>query len=167
MGTFLFGFTSPAFLSAGTGKERLCPCGKQLDQGGHHVQCCAKHTRGAWLVGYNAVQAVWKQAGEEAGFTARVDVKHGLPRDVPTTGRLRHSLHPRSQNLRGLTPILVDVSLTHPFVGNAVDREQWDTYQGKGLCQRAQMKRVNHAWAESDHIIVPFVSNQCRTRRGV
>jgi hypothetical protein len=70
-GTYLFGFTSPTFLSAETEKERLCPCGKQLDEGGHHVQCCAKHTRGAWLVGHNAVQAVWKQAGEEAGFTAR------------------------------------------------------------------------------------------------
>jgi hypothetical protein len=26
----------------------------------------------------NEVQAVWKQAVEEAGFTARVDVAHGL-----------------------------------------------------------------------------------------
>ena len=41
--------------------------------------CCAKHVRGAWLVGHNEVQGVWKQAVEEAGFTARVDVKHGLP----------------------------------------------------------------------------------------
>ena len=29
--------------------------------------------RGAWLVGHNAVQAVWKQAGEEAVSTARFD----------------------------------------------------------------------------------------------
>jgi hypothetical protein len=31
------------------------------------MQCCAKHARGAWLVGDDAVQTVWKQAGEEAG----------------------------------------------------------------------------------------------------
>ena len=37
--------------------------------------------------------------------------------------------------------------------------EQWGTYQGKGLCQRAQMMRLKHAWAESDHIVVPFVSD--------
>ena len=81
-GTYLFGFTSPTFLSAETEKERLCLHGNQLDEGGHHVQCCAKHTRCAWLVGHNAVQAVWKQAEEEAGFTARVDVAHGLPREL-------------------------------------------------------------------------------------
>jgi hypothetical protein len=57
--------------------------------------------------------------------------------------------------------------MTHPFVGNAVDREQWGTYQGKGLCQRAHMKRLEHAWAESDRIVVPFVFNQYRTRWGV
>ena len=27
-GTYLFGFTSPTFLSAETEKKRLCPCGK-------------------------------------------------------------------------------------------------------------------------------------------
>ena len=26
--------------------------------------------------------------GEEAGFTARVEVKHGLPRELHTTGRI-------------------------------------------------------------------------------
>ena len=86
-GTYLFGFTSPTFLSAETEKERLCPCGKQLDEGGHNVQCCATHMQGAWLVGHNAVQAVWKQDGEEAGFTARVDAAHGLPREFHITGR--------------------------------------------------------------------------------
>jgi len=44
-GTYLFSFTSSTFLTAETEKERLCPCGKQLDEGVHHVQCCAKHTR--------------------------------------------------------------------------------------------------------------------------
>ena len=32
------------------------------------MQCCARHARGAWLVGHNTVQAVWKQDGEEADF---------------------------------------------------------------------------------------------------
>ena len=165
--TYLFGFTAPTFLSAETEKERLCPCCEQLDEGDHHVQCCAKHTRGTWLVGHNAVQAVWKQAGEEAGCTARVDAAHGLPREFHTTGRICDNLYtPDHQNLRGLTPILADISLTHPFDGNAVNREQWLTYQGKGLCQRAQMKRLKHAWAESDHIVVSFVSDTLGSMTG-
>jgi len=137
-GAYLFGLTSPTFLLAETAQERQCPCGKELDEGGHHVQCCAKHARGAWLVGHNEVQEMWKQAGEEAGFTARVDVKHGLPRELHTAGRICDILYtPNNQNLRGVTPILADVSLTHPFIGNAVDRNQWGTYQGKKLSQRA------------------------------
>ena len=80
-GTYLFGFTSPIFFPAETGKERLCTCGKQLDEGGHHVQCCAIQARGAWLFGHHAVQAVWTQPGEEAGFIEWVDVVHGLPRE--------------------------------------------------------------------------------------
>ena len=76
-------------------------------------------------MGHNAVQAVWKQAGEEAGFTARVDVAHGLPREFHTTGKICDILYtPEHQNLRGLTPILADISLTHPFVGNAVNQKQ-------------------------------------------
>ena len=101
-GTYLFGFNSPTFVPAETEKKRLCPCGKQLDEGGHHVQCCAKHTRGAWLVGHNAVQAVWKQAGEKAGFTARVDAAHAPPREFHTTGGICDILYtPDHQNLRG------------------------------------------------------------------
>ena len=51
-----------------------------------------------------------------------------------------------------------------PCRGNRseVNREQWGTYQGKGLCQRAQRrekKRLNHAWAESDHIVVHVMSD--------
>ena len=123
------------------------------------MQCCAKHTRGAWLAGHNAVQAVWKQAGEKAGFAALVDAAHGLPREFHTTGRMCDLLYtPDHQNLRVLTPILADISLTRPFVENTVKREQRGTYQRKGLCQRAQMKRLTHALAESDHIVVPFVS---------
>jgi len=84
--------------------------------------------RGAWLVGQNEVQGVWKQAGEEAGFKARVDVKHGLPRELNMAGRICDILYtPNNQNLRGVTPILADVSLTHPFIGNAVDMDQWGT----------------------------------------
>ena len=111
---YLFGFTSLTFLSAETEKERMCPHGKQPGEDAHHLQCCAKHTRGAWLVGHNAV-AEWKQAGEEAGFTARVDAAHGLPREFHTTGWICNILYtPDHQNLRGLTPILADISLTHP-----------------------------------------------------
>ena len=40
-----------------------------------------------------------------------------------------------------------------------MNREKWGTYQGKDLCQRVQMKRLKHTWAESDHIVVPFVSD--------
>ena len=100
------------------------------------MQCCAQYARCAWLVGHNAVQAVWTQAGEEAGFTARVDVAHGLPRELHTTCRICDILFtPDHHNLWGLTPILADVSLTHPFVGNAVDREQWGTFLESSLCQ--------------------------------
>jgi len=123
------------------------------------VQCCAKNARGAWLVGHNEVQGVWKQAGEEAGFTARVDVKHGLPRELHTAGRICDILYtPNNQNLRGVTHILADVSLTHPFIGYAVDMDQWGTYQGKKLSQRAHFKSLKHAWAENVHVVVPFVS---------
>jgi hypothetical protein len=60
---------------------------------------------------------------------------HGLPREFHITGRIYDILNiPDYQNLRGLTPILADISRTHPFVENAVSREQWSTYQGKGLC---------------------------------
>jgi hypothetical protein len=166
-GTYLFGFTTPTFLSAGTEKERLSFCGKQPDEGGHHVQCCAKQTRGAWLVGHNAVQAVWKQAGEEAGFIAQFDAVQGLSREfLHHRQDLRYSLHSRSSESAGLTPILADISMTHPFVGNAVNREQGATYQGKGLCHKVQMKRLKHAWAKSDHTVVPCVSDALGSMTG-
>ena len=39
---------------------------------------------------------------EEAGFTARVDVKHGLPRELHTAGRICDILwYSNNQNLRG------------------------------------------------------------------
>ena len=70
------------------------------------------------------LQAVWKQAEEEAGFTARVDVAHGLPCELQNAGRICCILFiPDHRNRRGLTPILADILLTHPIVGNAVDRE--------------------------------------------
>ena len=95
-----------------------------------------------------------------AGLTARVDVAHGIPRELHNTGRICDILFaPDHQNLRELTPILADISLTHHFVGNAVDREQLDTHQTKSLCQRAQMKCLKHAWAESNPIVVLFVSD--------
>jgi hypothetical protein len=73
-------------------------------------------------MGHNAVQAEWKEAGEEAGFTARVDAAHGLPREIHNTGRICDILcTPDHQNL---TPILADISQTYPCVGNAVNREQ-------------------------------------------
>ena len=58
-----------------------------------------------------------------------------------------------------MTPNLSDISVTHPFIGNAGDREQWGVFQGKGLFRRAQMKRLKHAWAENNHVVVPFVSD--------
>ena len=41
-GAYFFGFSLPTFLLAETEQERQCPCGKELDEGGHHVQCCAR-----------------------------------------------------------------------------------------------------------------------------
>ena len=106
------------------------------------------------------MQGVWKQAGKEAGFTASVDETHGLPRELRTAGRICDILYtPNNQNLRGVTPILADVSQTQPFIGNAVDRDQWSTYQGKKLSQRAQFKSLKHVWAENEHVVVPFVSD--------
>ena len=55
-GTYLFGFTPPTIIVAKTEKERLCPGGQQLDEGGHHVQCCAKQrpsARAEFLKSYN------------------------------------------------------------------------------------------------------------------
>jgi hypothetical protein len=165
VGTYLFGFISPTYPLEP--EQRRCPCGKELDEGGHHVQCCAKHARGGWQIGHNAVQAVWKQAGEEAGFTARVDVAHGLPRELHNAGRICDILYiPTDLKLHGLTPILADVSLTHCFIGNASDREQWGTYQGKQLSQRAQFKSLKHAWAETEHVVVPFVSDTLGSMSG-
>jgi hypothetical protein len=105
--------------------------------------------------------------GSEVGFTARVDVAHGLPREFHTALRICKILFtPDHPNRWGLTPIVADISLTHPFVGNAVDREQWDTNQGKGLCQRAQMKRLKQAWAERNLIVVPLVSDTLGSMTG-
>ena len=51
----------------------------------------------------------------------RADAAHCLPREFHTTGRICDiSYTPDHQNLRGLAPILADISLTHPFVGNVV-----------------------------------------------
>ena len=36
----------------------------------------------------------------------------------------------------------------------------------EGLCQRAQIKRLKHAWAESDRIVVPFVSDTLESMTG-
>jgi len=44
-GTYLFGFTSPTFLSAETEKERLCPCGKQLCFLQHVLRVLTHRTR--------------------------------------------------------------------------------------------------------------------------
>jgi len=66
----------------------------------------------------------------------------------------------------GGTPILADVSRTHPFIGNAVDRDQWGTYQGKKLSQRAQVKNLKHAWAENVHVVVPFASDTLGSMSG-
>jgi len=86
-------------------------------------------------------------------------VKHGLPRELHTAGRICNILYtPNNHNLRGVTPILADISLTHPFIGNAVDRDRRGTYQRKNLSRRAQFKNVKHAWVENVHVVVPFVS---------
>ena len=65
-----------------------------------------------------------------------------------------------------MTPVLADVSLTHPFIGNSVDRDQWANYQGKKLSHRAQCKSLKHAWAENVHVVVPFVSNTLGSMSG-
>jgi len=59
-------FTSPTYPSAQTDRERRCPCGKELDEGGDHVQCCAKHARGlaTWAQrGAGGVEAGWGGGG--------------------------------------------------------------------------------------------------------
>ena len=48
---------------------------------------CRKHTRGAWLERHHVMQAVWKLAGDDAGFKGRVDAAQGLPREFHATGR--------------------------------------------------------------------------------
>jgi hypothetical protein len=49
-----------------------------------------------------------------------LDVAHGLPRELHTAGRICDSLYsPDNQNLMGVTPVLADISLPHPFIGNA------------------------------------------------
>jgi hypothetical protein len=74
---------------------------------------------------------------------------------------------PDHQNRWGLTPIVADISLTHPFVGNAVDREQWDSLPTRERdCQRAQVKRLKQAWAESSPIVVPLVSDTLGSMTG-
>ena len=52
------------------------------------------------------MQAVWKQAREEAGFTSQVDVAHGLAREFYTTDRICDiRFTPDRRNLWELTPI--------------------------------------------------------------
>ena len=94
-------------------------------------------------------------------------VKYGLPCELHPAGRICDILYtPNNQNLRGLTPILAEISLTHPFIGKAVDRDRWGTYQGKNPSQRAQIKSPKHAWAENVHGVVPFVSDTLRSMSG-
>ena len=89
------------------------------------------------------------------------------PRKLHTAGRFCDILYtPNNQNVRGVTPILADISLTHPFTGNAGDRDKWGIYQKKNLCQRAQIKSLKHAWAENEHVVVPFVSGTLGSMSG-
>ena len=149
-----------------TEKAWQCPCGKELNEGGHHVQRCAKHARGAWLVGHNAVQGAWKQAGRRLASpqesmwrtASRVNCTQ-LAGSAHGWQNMRHPLHSQSPEPQGVTPILADISLTQPFIGNAVDRDRWGTYQGKNLIQRALLKSLKHGWAENEHVVVPSVSD--------
>ena len=128
------------------------------------MQCCERHTRGAWLVVYNAVQAVWKHAGQKAGFTALIDAARGLPRKFYTTGTICDIIYiPDHHNLRGLTPILAD---SWEYGQQGAVGYLISTYQGKGLCQRAQMTRLKRAWAECDSIVVPFLSDTMGSMTG-
>ena len=65
-----------------------------------------------------------------------------------------------------MTPILAVISLTHLFIGNAVDRDRWGNYQGNNLSQRAQIKCLKHAWAENERVVVPFVSDTLGSMSG-
>ena len=58
-------------------------------------------------------------------------------------------------------PILAHVSLTHPFIGNAVERDQWGTYQRR---QQAQNKNLKHIWAQNVHVVVPFISDTLKSK---
>ena len=66
VGTNLVGFISPTYPLEKD--ERRCPCGKELDEGGHHAQCCAKHALGGWQIGHTAVQVVWKRDVRQGVF---------------------------------------------------------------------------------------------------
>jgi len=58
------------------------------------------------------------------------------------------------------------INIFSNFVGNVADMKQWGNNQEKFLCQRAQMKRLKHAWVESAHIVVPFVSDTLGSMTG-
>ena len=94
-------------------------------------------------------------------------VKYGLPCELHPAGRICDILYtPNNRNLRSLIPLLAVISLTHPFIGNAVDRDRWGTYQGKNLSQRAQFKRPKHAWAENVQVVVLSVSDTLGSMSG-
>jgi len=58
------------------------------------------------------------------------------------------------------------ISLAYPFIGNAVNRDRWGTYQGKNLSQLAQFKSLKNAWSENVHVVVPFVSDTLGSMSG-
>ena len=94
-------------------------------------------------------------------------MKHGLARELHTAGKIYDILQtPDKQNLTGVAPILTDISLTHPFIGNAVHRDRWGTFQRKNLNQRAQFKSLKHAWAENVHVVEPCVLDALRSMSG-
>ena len=65
-----------------------------------------------------------------------------------------------------MAPILAEIPLAHPFIGNAVDRDRRGTYQGKNLSQWEQIKSLKHAWADNKHIVFPFVSDTLGSMSG-
>ena len=80
--------------------------------------------------------------------------------ELHTAGRICDILYtPNNQNLRGVPYFLAGISPTHPFIGNAAGKDRWGTYQGKNLSQWAQIKSLRNAWAENEHVVVPFVSH--------
>ena len=120
--------------------DRKCKCGKRLDLDGHHLQTCTQHQAGTWTKVHDNIQRVWCDNADLANINAISDPKT-LPRPNDSDRHADIEFQTRTKTRRA---IVGDVSLVHPFIGDADDRTTWGTYKPKAMQQRSDDKNAKY-----------------------